>query len=203
MAEINAAVVCIILANVLDFLDGFAARALNAHSPIGKDLDSLADVVSFGVLPGGLMFYALNGFSYPSTIDGIAPIAYLSVLIPIASALRLAKFNNDPRQGTVFYGLPTPANSVFIAGIVLFGKSLPFYEVLLPLLTLLASWWLLAEIRLFSFKFGGKLDKANPYRMAVVLIAGISLIAFQELGLSITILGYVGLSLLFNIKNKK
>jgi CDP-diacylglycerol--serine O-phosphatidyltransferase len=203
MANVNAAVACIVLANVFDFFDGFAARALGVSSPIGKDLDSLADVVSFGVLPGGLLFYALNGFSYPTAITSIAPIAYLSVLVPVASALRLAKFNNDPRQGTVFYGLPTPANSVFIAGIVLYGKSLPFYEILLPLITILASWWLLAEIRLFSFKFGGKLDKVNPYRMVLVLVAIISVISLQELGLSITILAYVGLSLLFNIKNKK
>jgi len=203
MADITAAVACIVLANVFDFFDGFAARALGVSSPIGKDLDSLADVVSFGVLPGGLLFYALNGFSYPSTIGGIAYISYLSVLVPVASALRLAKFNNDTRQGNVFYGLPTPANSIFIAGIVLFGKSLPFHEYLIPLITLLASWWLLAEIRLFSFKFGGKLDKVNPYRLALVLISGISIIAFQELGLSITILAYVGLSLIFNIKNKK
>jgi len=203
MADVEWAVGCIILANVFDFFDGFAARALKVTSPIGKDLDSLADVVSFGVLPGALLFYGLNGYSYPTSVGSILPIAYLSVLVPVASALRLAKFNHDPRQSNVFYGVPTPANSLFIAGIALTGTNLWGYTWILPIATLLSSYWLLADVRLLSFKFGGKNDRANPYRLALVVLTIFSIVLFQALGLSISILGYVGLSLLFNYKNKK
>ena len=95
-----------------DFLDGFSARLLKVSSPIGKELDSLADMVTFGVLPSFVIYELLN----PLT-DGWMP--YTSFLIAIFSALRLAKFNVDTRQREVFIGLPTPANAVFISGLTL------------------------------------------------------------------------------------
>ncbi|MBI3509246.1 MAG: CDP-alcohol phosphatidyltransferase family protein [Bacteroidetes bacterium] len=118
------------IACVFDFLDGFVARALKINSPIGKDLDSLADMVTFGVVPGVVMFQMINvslfysgklpmgwgNDDYYFAQHGIASIAFL---ITIFSALRLAKFNNDTRQSESFIGLPTPANSIFICSLPL------------------------------------------------------------------------------------
>lgn len=117
------------IAAVLDFLDGFVARALNQHSPIGKDLDSLADMVTFGVVPGIVMFKLLGlavAFEFPVS-DAVANhswgvecetwvkfIPFSAFLITLFSALRLAKFNNDTRQSDSFIGVPTPANSILI-----------------------------------------------------------------------------------------
>jgi CDP-diacylglycerol--serine O-phosphatidyltransferase len=113
------------IAAVADFFDGLLARALRVSSPIGKDLDSLADMVSFGVVPGAIMFKLLgmpNGMS-TSTIIGNASFAALlpfgAFLITIFSALRLAKFNNDTRQTTSFIGLPTPACTLVVASLPL------------------------------------------------------------------------------------
>ena len=94
----------ILVAGIFDFLDGFAARMLKVTSAIGKDLDSLADMVTFGVVPSLLMFAMLKNNS------SIEWLPYLALLIAVLSGLRLAKFNNDERQSDTFYGLPTPAN---------------------------------------------------------------------------------------------
>lgn len=138
------------IAAVLDFLDGFVARALKQHSPIGKDLDSLADMVTFGVVPGVVMFkmmsatVSMNGFFSrvtalanapsdlpsmwvtandpgPSTLMSLLP--YAAFLITLFSALRLAKFNNDTRQSDSFIGVPTPANSILICSLALIAHS--------------------------------------------------------------------------------
>lgn len=120
------------IAAVLDFLDGFVARVLKVHSEIGKQLDSLADMVTFGVVPGVMIFKLLNfsimskhaiayfkGHSTPGysifDLTGVHPVAYLAFLIPIFSCIRLAKFNIDTRQSDSFIGVPTPANSLLIA----------------------------------------------------------------------------------------
>ncbi|HTL80997.1 MAG TPA: CDP-alcohol phosphatidyltransferase family protein [Bacteroidia bacterium] len=132
------------IACVFDFLDGFVARALKIHSPIGKDLDSLADMVTFGVVPGVVMFQILkwsiplvfgdvdiglrflvdygdlnSKWNIPDQGSWMRFIPYLAFLFPIFSALRLAKFNNDSRQSDSFIGVPTPANSIFICSIPL------------------------------------------------------------------------------------
>ncbi len=105
------------IAVVFDFLDGFAARLFNAKSDIGKDLDSLADVVSFGVVPGMILFKLIETFFVTGEYrnDNLFYIPFIAFLIPLFSALRLAKFNNDERQTDAFIGLPTPANAILIA----------------------------------------------------------------------------------------
>ena len=105
----------VIIAAIFDFFDGMAARLLNAYSDIGKELDSLADVVSFGVAPAVAVFTLLrNDIIYHESLIFIQPyIPYLAFVIPIFSALRLAKFNIDERQTSSFIGLPTPANALF------------------------------------------------------------------------------------------
>src|ERR1700744_4419476 len=107
----------VFLAAIFDFFDGFASRVLQSFSVIGKDLDSLADLVSFGFLPAAILFELL--LQAPQ-IDHISPyLNFIAFLIPVFSALRLAKFNTDSRQAEIFIGLPTPANAILIA-------SLPF-----------------------------------------------------------------------------
>lgn len=135
------------IAAVLDFLDGFAARALKQYSPIGKDLDSLADMVTFGVVPGVVMYkllelsffsehlkstsFDLNQFGYYANPANFvsSPFVYVGFLITLFSALRLAKFNNDSRQTDSFIGLPTPANSIFICSLPLILGSDVSYEL--------------------------------------------------------------------------
>ena len=112
------AALLVILAAVFDFFDGFAARLMHAYSPIGKDLDSLADVVSFGVAPGMVVYWVLTQLA-PSLPFGPANefVPYWAFIIPAFSALRLAKFNIDERQTTSFIGLPVPAHALFWVGV--------------------------------------------------------------------------------------
>ena len=118
-ANYNLALAFIILSAVFDFFDGMMARLLNAHSPIGKDLDSLADDVSFGVAPSLIVFSLFKEMHYPASMEFIAPyMPYTAFLISVFSALRLAKFNNDTRQTSSFIGVPVPANALFWASLV-------------------------------------------------------------------------------------
>lgn len=105
---------CILIGSIFDFSDGFAARALNASSAIGKELDSLADQVSFGVAPGFAIFFWMKGHAMCFCCDYLP---YIAFLIPAFSALRLAKFNIDERQTTSFIGLATPANAIFLSSL--------------------------------------------------------------------------------------
>ena len=110
------AAIWIIIAAVFDFLDGFAARLLKAYSPMGKELDSLSDMVSFGVAPGMIVFSMLGQASLPLGEIG-RYIPYLAFVIPAFSGLRLAKFNIDERQTTSFIGMPVPAHALFWASV--------------------------------------------------------------------------------------
>ena len=113
-ARYDLALLFIVLSAVFDFFDGMLARILNAHSIIGKDLDSLADDVSFGVAPSLIVFSLFKEMYYPANMEFLAPyLPYAAFLISVFSALRLAKFNNDTRQTSSFVGLPVPANALF------------------------------------------------------------------------------------------
>lgn len=117
--NIVAASVYVFAALVFDFFDGFIARMLQVQSPIGKDLDSLADMVTFGVVPGLLLLYQYKSqHAFNSEMVG-----YVALLIPVFSALRLAKFNNDARQSDSFIGVPTPANTILIVAVVLIAQA--------------------------------------------------------------------------------
>ena len=118
-AKYELALLFIALSSIFDFFDGLLARMLNAHSIIGKDLDSLADDVSFGVAPSLIVFSLFKEMYYPASMEFIAPyLPYLAFLISVFSALRLAKFNNDTRQTSSFVGLPVPANALFWGSLV-------------------------------------------------------------------------------------
>ena len=157
-ANYNLALLFIILSAVFDFFDGMMARLLDAHSPIGKDLDSLADDVSFGVAPSLVVFSLFKEMHYPASMEFMAAyMPYASFLISVFSALRLAKFNNDTRQTTSFVGLPVPANALFWASLVAGAHDILISEschpVYLFILVCLFSWLLVAEIPMFSLKF--------------------------------------------------
>ena len=158
----QAAFAFILLSAVFDFFDGLAARALHAHSPIGKDLDSLADDVSFGVAPASMLFNLLMQLAETQEWGGArAYLPYVAFLLAVFSALRLAKFNNDTRQTTSFIGLPVPANALFWASYVLLlqdlGDEFLWYwafpvALFTQVLVLLFSWLLVSEIPMFSLK---------------------------------------------------
>lgn len=194
------------LAAIFDFLDGMAARLLHVKSAIGKELDSLADMVSFGLLPGVMVFQLLNLNPELQSIY----IPYIAFLIPIFSALRLAKFNTDTRQEEMFYGLPTPANAILIASFPLildqnmfvFGLDFGFINSILinqwflVSLSILLSWLLVAEIPLMSLKFKSLSWVDNRARYILLLLSLILLIIFQFAGIPIIITLYILISLI-------
>lgn len=157
-AEYELALIFIILSAVFDFFDGMLARALHAYSAIGKDLDSLADNVSFGVAPSLIVFSLFKEMHYPASMECIAPyLPYAAFIISVFSALRLAKFNNDTRQTSSFVGLPVPANALFWSSLIVgthdFLISENCHPVYLLLLVCLFSGLLVSEIPMFSLKF--------------------------------------------------
>ena len=198
-------------AAVADFADGLLARVLRVSSAIGKDLDSLADMVSFGVVPGAILVQ-LAGLSFGHRFGGYAgpeigywywPIfLHLGFLITIFSALRLAKFNNDTRQTTSFIGLPTPACTLVVASLPLilahdrFGVSeLILNPLVLVGLTVLLSGLLVAELPLFALKFKNLRWADNRRRFLFVLLAAGLLLALQATAVPLIVLAYVLFSL--------
>lgn len=152
------AVLFIILGAVFDFFDGMSARVLGVSSPIGKELDSLADVVTFGVAPSAILFALFREVHYPELLQPLQDfIPYTAFIMAGFSALRLAKFNLDTRQSTQFIGLPTPANALFWGSLVLgqhaFLTSERFNAVFLFLFMILFCWLLVAEVPMIALKF--------------------------------------------------
>lgn len=193
--EWATAIACIAGALVADFLDGFLARKLNALSPLGKDLDSLADAISFGAAPAA-MLYSVLAYQWSA-------FAWLSFLLVPASVYRLAKFNHDTRQTRSFIGLPTPANALFWLGI---AYTLRAEEVSANLLVLTLagvvffSWLLVSEIPMFSLKGGG--ESKWPL-VVILLVAVVALLLYGVGGIAIAIGTYVLLNIARNINKKK
>ena len=191
------AALLIILSALFDFLDGFAARLLKVASPIGKDLDSLADVVSFGLVPSVIIYAFLE-----RCVGGLAPalreqygtlLPYIAFLIAPCSALRLAKFNHDERQTTEFRGLATPANALFIGFIPYAAREMTvLYNFwLIAFLVVLFSFLLLTDIPMFSLKFHNFRIKENFVRYLFLIIALILLVIFKLGAFPIIILTYI------------
>lgn len=197
-ANFEMAMLFIVIGAVFDFFDGLAARLLHAYSNIGKDLDSLADDVSFGVAPALIVFSLFKEINYPDYLSFLANwLPYAAFLIAIFSALRLAKFNNDTRQTTSFIGLPVPANALFWASLVAGCYPIANYH---PLLTLafvcLFSWLLVSEIPMFSLKFKNLSWKDNKIAFIFVIISAILLITLKIAGFAAVIVWYILLSIL-------
>ena len=189
------AVYFIWLALVLDFADGMAARLLNVRSAIGKELDSLADMVSFGVLPALLMFFMLQQKT------AVEWLPFSAFLIAVFSALRLAKFNIDTRQEENFIGLPTPANALFISSLIFFSGSLSLG--LLMAVTIIFSFLLIAEIPLFSLKFNSLNWSGNQVRYIFLLLTLLLIVLLQLTAIPFIIIGYILLSLIDGIYRRR
>ena len=196
-ANYELALLFIALSSIFDFFDGLLARMLNAHSIIGKDLDSLADDVSFGVAPSLLVFSFLKepGLIYPDFLAGLRDyIPYLAFLISIFSALRLANFNVDERQTSSFIGLPVPANALYWGALIVGGKDFLLAHcnvIYLIIMVMLFSWLLVAEIPMFSLKFKNLSWKDNKVSF-IFLIICIPLLLFLGIsGFSAVIVWYI------------
>ncbi|MGM9758565.1 MAG: CDP-alcohol phosphatidyltransferase family protein [Parabacteroides sp.] len=200
--EREAVVIWVIIAALFDFMDGFAARLLKAFSPIGKELDSLSDVISFGVAPGLMLYDSLKGAA-PFLPFGSwnTYVAYLAFIIPVFSALRLAKFNIDTRQTTSFLGLPVPAHALFWTSILYaarpFAQANPVLFVAGSLLlALVSSLLLVSELPMFSMKVKSFAWQGNEMRYILAACAILFVSLWGILGIAGTILLYVVLSLL-------
>jgi CDP-diacylglycerol---serine O-phosphatidyltransferase len=207
--RIDYAAYFIALAALFDFFDGLAARLLHVKSDIGKELDSLADVVSFGVLPG-IIFYQLMAASPNIPVAGsyISIFALIALIIPVLSAVRLAKFNLDTRQTTSFIGLPVPANALFLGAFPLIKMQAGFSDsfrgllftdnyYILAVIAIGMSLLLVSEIPLFSLKFRNLKFADNKPQFILVLFAVISFIFITFTAIPLIILSYILLSLLF------
>jgi len=200
------ALLMIILGAVFDFFDGMVARLLHISSPIGKELDSLADVVTFGVAPSAMIFQLYGYVQTPEWLQPLAPVLpYTAFLMAAFSALRLAKFNLDERQTTSFIGLPTPANALFWASLI--AAQLPwlasprFNAVWLFLFMLASCFLLVSELPLFALKFKNLTWADNRVRYIFIAGAVLLLLAglFTSLGLTaipLVILWYLVLAIL-------
>lgn len=196
--------ICLILSSVFDFFDGFVARALKSNSNLGLQLDSLADMVSFGVIPGLTMYKALEPFG-AELLGMHVPfeIRYLGLIVTVFSCLRLAIFNLDEEQRYYFKGLNTPTNTVLLFGLYYAFKETGTFsflfdnEWLLVLLTLLTSWLLISPIKMMAMKFKSRQLKDN-YPKIVLLAGGIAILAlFQVVGIPMLVLYYILVSIIF------
>jgi CDP-diacylglycerol--serine O-phosphatidyltransferase len=195
----------IFVAAVCDFLDGFAARLLNAKSPIGGELDSLSDVVSFGVAPAFIMAWLLSRTGIGWWVHNFNVFPVLAFILAAFAAIRLAKFNLDTRQTSSFIGLPVPAVGLFIASLPLMMMQLDREGTLFAIVTnpyfLLAmvalfSWLMVSEVPFFSFKIQNLKFKDNILRYFVVIFAIVAAIILQWVALPFIFLFYMLLSVI-------
>ena len=200
-AQYGLALAFIVIGAVFDFFDGMTARLLKVSSPIGKELDSLADVVTFGVAPSAIVFSFIGGFH-----QHIPFLPFVAFLIAAFSALRLAKFNLDERQTTSFIGLPTPANALFWGSLVLWFDKQPiqdYYLYILLALILFSCYLLVAELPLFALKFKQWGWKGNEVKYlfvvsSIILIVCPLLFGYGFIGIAAVIAWYVILSVIAN-----
>lgn len=200
------------IAALFDFLDGMTARLLKAWSAMGKELDSLADLVSFGLAPAVILFRLMqqsNGLPLVA-INSINVLPFTAFIITVFSALRLAKFNIDTRQSDSFLGLPTPANAIFIVSIPLalhYGEGFfyPLFAALtqsfgaLAIMVAILSFLMIAEIPLFSLKFKSFRFAENKTRFVFLLISLAMIIMFHWYAIALTIILYLLLSVADNL----
>jgi CDP-diacylglycerol--serine O-phosphatidyltransferase len=194
------AVYLVLAASLFVFLDGFSARMLQAYSETGKQLDSLADMVSFGVLPAVFIYTIFRSLMSGTTLEWVVLISVL--LVPAFSAIRLARFNSDEAEGEFFSGLPTPAHTLFWTGLFwqfmeshsLFGSSVNLY--FMWAIMLIMAFHLILPIPMYSLKFSHFRLRGNLIRYLLLLVAVVVLLLTGLPGLSLVILFYILLSLL-------
>ena len=191
--KFEAVAICIVLAAFFDFLDGMMARILKVHSEIGKQLDSLADMVTFGFLPSYVLFQFLQ-------MNEAGILSFIAFLIAVFSAFRLAKFNIDTRQSKEFIGLPTPANALFI-GFLFFLTDIQMVEFLfttpsLLIISVVFSFLLVAELPMIALKFKNFNFQENIFRYLTIAMALILVSIFQFSAVPVVILLYILLSVI-------
>ncbi|QTD37580.1 CDP-alcohol phosphatidyltransferase family protein [Polaribacter batillariae] len=220
-ADFKTAALFVVLGIFFDFFDGFAARLLNVSGELGKQLDSLADMVTSGVVPGIIMFKMIyrNSYTYyePLNIevsfsldDASANLCLIGVLLTLGACYRLAKFNIDTRQSDSFIGLPTPAMSLFVISLPLiqeysnieFVQNLISNNYFLIAITLLLTYLMNAEIALFSLKFKEYSFKKNIVKYLFLLISLVMIVTLQYLSIPLIITLYVILSVFSNYGKK-
>lgn len=208
LGDIRMALLWIIVGAVFDFFDGMSARLLKVSSPIGKELDSLADDITFGFAPSAIIFYELSIMEYPSELLMLKPyLPYFAFVMAAYSALRLAKFNLDERQSLGFIGLPTPANALFWGALFVGAQNFmesTAYMLPVVLLTICVSCWLLiAEVPMFALKFKQWGWKGNEVKYIFLISCLPLLMIFGITAFSVIIAWYVVLSVVVNLRNKK
>ena len=194
------ALLFIVLGAMFDFFDGMTARLLHVSSPIGKELDSLADDITFGLAPAAIAFSLFKEVYYPDFLMPVAGIMpYTAFLIAVFSGLRLAKFNIDERQTSSFIGMPTPANALFWASLAVGGHSFlisdNFNAIYLFVLVVVMSLLLVAELPMFSLKFKDLSWGHNKVSYIFLIVSLPLLIIFQLSGIAAVIIWYILLSL--------
>lgn len=213
IGDYQTTAICIILSLVLDFFDGFVARALKANSNLGTQLDSLADMVSFGLIPGLTIFVSLLEVENSNSLNFIDYgyfllkehrwISYFGFLITLFSCLRLAIFNLDEDQKYYFKGLNTPSNTILIFGLFFAHKESTAFSFLfenefyLLLLTAISSWLLISPIKMIAMKFKSMKLQDNYPKLALLIGAILILIIFKTVGIPLIIIYYIFISLVF------
>jgi CDP-diacylglycerol--serine O-phosphatidyltransferase len=187
------------LGALFDFFDGLAARLLKAASPIGKDLDSLADLITFCFLPGSIIYVLIDQNSSSLLLP------FIGYLLVIFGAYRLAKFNNDIRQGDAFYGLPVPSSAIFVSALPIIAVQDPaslhnfiLHPLLLSGISALLSAMMVSNFKLMSLKFANLHWRPNRHRYLLVLIGLVLFLLFKVVALPIIIITYVVFSIALN-----
>ncbi len=196
LGDIRMALLWIIVGAVFDFFDGMSARLLKVSSPIGKELDSLADDITFGFAPSAIIFYELSIMEYPSELLMLKPyLPYFAFVMAAYSALRLAKFNLDERQSLGFIGLPTPANALFwgalFVGAQNFMESTAYMLPVVLLMICVSCWLLIAEVPMFALKFKQWGWKGNEVKYIFLISCLPLLMIFGITAFSVIIAWYV------------
>ena len=218
------AAIFVFLGIFFDFFDGLIARKLNVQSELGIQLDSLADMITSGVVPGIIMFKLLSLVVNPTDafiseewnsyfrLSGVEAslLPFIALLIPMASAYRLGRFNIDENQQTYFIGLPTPANTLLIVSLPLILEfqnndimnSIILNKWFLIVLTFLSAYLLNSNIKLFALKFSDWSFKSNSIRYVYILLCVISLVTIQFAAIPLLVVIYIVMSLLNNLSSK-
>jgi len=199
----------IIIGAVFDFFDGMSARLFHVSSPIGKELDSLADDITFGFAPSAIIFAELSVMDYPHFMEPLRTyLPYFAFVMAAFSALRLAKFNIDERQTTSFIGLPTPANALFWGSLLIsraaYFEHSPYMVFVLLALVCLSSWLLVSEIPMFALKFKHWGWHGNEVKYGFILTSVVILFLFGALnGFWLVIALYFVISCYIALKTKE
>ncbi|PLX09955.1 MAG: CDP-diacylglycerol--serine O-phosphatidyltransferase [Marinilabiliales bacterium] len=207
--DLITAAYLIFFAAILDFLDGFTARMLNAYSDLGAQLDSLADLISFGLAPGFILFNMINiSHGQPGNTGNTATlIPFIGFIIPLFAALRLAKFNIDENQESSFLGMPTPAVAILIGSFPLIKQYLfndrgLYYMIItntyfLAGIAVIMALLMVIPLPMFAFKFKNYKWKDNKIKYVFLILSLIAILIFKSAGIPLIISMYFLLSLVF------